>query len=133
MAVTPVLFVGSNPSQASKDLTPFDTDTCSGKNLHKWINKASIETAVCCNIVEKPTPNNRPLTKSEIQDNIPSLREKCSKFTKVVAVGRTASMALNIAGIDHHQIEHPSGLNRKLNDQEYVEQMIEDLKKYCDC
>lgn len=43
---------------------------------------------------------------------------------KVIAVGVVASKRLKRAGVPHHMITHPSGLNRKINDKNYIDRML---------
>jgi uracil-DNA glycosylase len=50
--------------------------------------------------------------------------------TKVVAVGNEASKFLKAHGIEHFKLPHPSGLNRKLNDKEWLAKELKNCKKY---
>jgi uracil-DNA glycosylase len=47
----------------------------------------------------------------------------------VIALGNVAARRLDRAGIPHLKMPHPSGRNRKLNDKEYVEQMLWETKQ----
>lgn len=125
-----ILFVGSNPSNAAKNLVPFTLDTISGRVLFSWIEAAGIVEYTQINLVNATTPDNRPLTKSEIIEAIPNIQRGVAPFTKVVALGKTAVRALTMAEISHLELPHPSGLNRKLNDPEFVKQTIERLREY---
>lgn len=126
-----IIFVGSNPSNAAKNVEPFTPDTVSGRVLQSWINAAGIlDITGQYNIRNTPTPNNRPLTKAEIKEALPKLKESLIGFTKIVALGRTAAYALGEAGIDHLELPHPSGLNRKLNCPFYVNECISKLRDY---
>ena len=46
--MTKVIFVGSNPSNASPDLSAFSKETRSGKILSEWIDQAEISEAGSC-------------------------------------------------------------------------------------
>jgi uracil-DNA glycosylase len=49
---------------------------------------------------------------------------------KIVALGKTAEKALTLLGYDFYAMPHPSGLNRKLNDKDYIEEKIKGLRDY---
>ncbi len=49
---------------------------------------------------------------------------------KVICLGKVAHKALQALGISHFEAPHPSGLNRKLNDKIYVDNMLNDMKEY---
>ena len=126
-----IVFVGSNPSVASGSNRPFDDDTKSYKILWGWINAAIPEPSVCYfNVSNEPTPNNRPLNASEIKECIPGLQIAMQNHSKIVALGKTAHRALEMAGIPHLELSHPSGLNRKLNCPYYVNELISKLRDY---
>jgi uracil-DNA glycosylase len=125
-----IVFVGSNPSQKRKLNGAFTPDTVSGRVLHEWIRAAEIDLWHTLNIVDYITENNRPLNKSEILPHIPHIKLSLSFCTKIVAMGKTAHKALQLAGIPHLEMPHPSGLNRKLNDPEYVSKCIAMLRDY---
>ncbi len=126
--VIKVTFVGSNPSEASPDDSPFHAQTRSRLILDAWIKGANAEYALV-NVIDQKTRNNRPLTIAQIKDALPGLRAKI-KTTKVVALGKTAEKALTLMGIGFITMPHPSGLNRKLNDPKYVEQEVAKLHAY---
>ena len=128
-----ILVVGSNPSVKSPGLTPFHPHTRSSKVLHQWFLGVHVKI-VYINVVDYVTPKNRPLTVREIRENLPNFTKKLDQYKdrKIVALGKTAAKALSMTGRDFFEAPHPSGLNRKLNDQEYVKQMKENLRRYCE-
>lgn len=132
MALAEVVFIGSNPSEASNSNSAFALSTKSYGTLRAWINAAGIETVALENVSEIKTPNNRPLNAKEIDQGmerlLPILERR--KFTHIVAIGKTAAKALRRHGIEHLELPHPSGLNRKLNDPKFIEQTIAELKAY---
>jgi uracil-DNA glycosylase family 4 len=129
-----VLFVGSNPSNASTCDVAFHGSTKSSKVLTEWIKHIPAGNMVMyINVLNKKTENNRPLKKSEVTSNLEQLKSQLSGIrpTRIVALGKTASTALTLLGQSHLQMPHPSGLNRQLNDQEFVEQKMKELAEYC--
>ena len=130
-----IVFVGSNPSEASPDCEPFQRGTQSRRVLEAWIEAAGIDlterkSVFLYNIANKPTPNNRALKKSEIISYIPLLKSILQSYTKIVSLGKTAHTALEMAGIAHLEMPHPSGRNFKLNNKDYVAACIERLRVY---
>lgn len=131
-----VVFVGSNPSEASTTNTAFEPGTKSLNTLLKWVNEANIHgTGIHkyhANLFNGKTPGNRPLNKQETEEGLKQLEAKLYLLntTHVVALGKTVTNALTKAGIPHLAMPHPSGLNRKLNDPSYVKSVIESLRKY---
>jgi uracil-DNA glycosylase len=128
-----IVFVGSNPSKKSPDLSAFHPDTASGKMLRQWISDIPGEK-VLINVADEVTQFNSSLSSKQIEQNIPSLRMKLAMITpdRIVAVGETAAKALRkMSSYSYTTIPHPSGLNRKLNDPRYVEEMLTNLKSFC--
>lgn len=79
------------------------------------------------NVSAKVTPNNRPLKKSEYE--LERLKRDV-RGRRVVALGSTASDALRRIGVDHFRLPHPSPRNRKLNDPSYVEELLNECRKF---
>ena len=131
-----VIFVGSNPSNASPDLSAFHESTKSSRILRDWIKEANVSEAVSVNVSDETTLNNRALTKSEIEslsyDLENKIRNHMTKDTKVVALGKTAAKALSFTGLKFFELPHPSGLNRLLNNQDFVKRKIQELKDFID-
>jgi uracil-DNA glycosylase len=126
-----VLFVGSNPSQASKSELPFYGDTRSDKIVFSWINRLPDNCSWrLCNVADFKTENNRPLTLTEIKKSLPELSSKIGNAHKIVALGKTAARALTLLHVDFYEMPHPSGANRKLNNKTYVEEKINGLLDY---
>ena len=128
-----VLFVGSNPSHKSADPgAAFHVSTKSGATLAVWCRNLNNEI-IFTNVFHSPTKSNRPLSDGEVQEGLQQLREtiQSNSGCKVVALGKTASDALNRLGERHLAMPHPSGLNRQLNDREFVERKIKELEEFC--
>jgi uracil-DNA glycosylase len=126
-----IVFVGSNPSRAAGCTTPFTPNTRSHTIIKSWMDAASVgRDHLFYNVSNQATPNNRPLKISEIKECIPGLQESLRGFTKIVALGKTAHRALQMAGIPHLELSHPSGCNRKNNCPFYVNEQISKLRDY---
>lgn len=129
-----ILFVGSNPSNASTCDLAFHGSTQSSKILMEWRSHLSAEKLhIFINVLNKKTEDNRPLKKSEIKANLEQLSDRLESIKPeyVVALGKTASDALTLLGRKHYAMPHPSGRNRKLNDPEYVKEKIKGLVEFC--
>lgn len=128
-----ILFIGSNPSNASQTTHPFSATTKSGKTLKEWIERLDISCrCLYCNVSDIKTVSNRPLTTKEIKNNLEHLKDKINQSgcTHVVAVGRTAEKALTLLRANFYVLPHPSGLNRQLNDPKIIEEKINGLREF---
>lgn len=135
-----ILIVGSNPSMASPNTSPFHHSTKSYKNLITILKEAYPECAgtTFTNVHHLPTKDNRPLTTKEIKDCLPSLKSNIginieiwgTGNTKIVAVGQTAQKAMTLLGMEHFALPHTSGLNRQWNDKDFKEQKIKELRNF---
>lgn len=128
-----ILIVGSNPSRKSADLTPFHPSTKSRQVLDQWFDGVEGEFTYI-NVVDQPTVDNKPLKMSDIKLVIPALDHKIKshKADRIITVGKTATKALSMTEYDFLEAPHPSGLNRKLNDETYVKNMKDTLRRYCE-
>lgn len=117
-----IAFVASNPS----NLGP---DSPAKKNLFKWVRAMKVSQGYAFfNVSNEPTPSNRPLKRSEFQ--LGRLMKDLTGAKRVVALGETASIALNKLGVAHFKLPHPSPKNRVLNDKNHVEALLRDCAKY---
>lgn len=129
-----ILFVGSNPSNASTCDLAFHGSTKSSKLLTEWCTHLPKDKMrIYINVLNKKTEGNRPLKKSEIKANLEQLTDRLNGInpTHIIALGKTASDALTLLHRNHFAMPHPSGRNRKLNDKEYIEQKLKELSAYC--
>lgn len=127
-----VVFVGSNPSKSSPDSSPFHVSVKSRKTLEAWIQNINANF-VFLNVYDHKTEDNKPLSIATIKESRESLIIKLKEYpeARIIALGKTASRALSIAGIkDFLTLPHPSGMNRKLNDAREVDNAKESLRKY---
>ncbi len=126
-----ILFIGSNPSQTATTTEAFSESTKSGRILRSWID--GIEgTILFDNIASYATENNRPLNKEEMALAQASLADRIKEVNpdRLVALGKSAASVLTKLKLDHLEMPHPSGMNRKLNDRQYVREQISALKQY---
>lgn len=131
-----IVFVGSNPSAAANSATPFDVSTSSGRILMGWIAAAELTDTQQINVANYVTENNRPLKMSEIKSRISDVKIQLEILIangyRPVALGKTATRALELTKLPFLEMPHPSGLNRKLNDLTYVGEQIERLRRYAE-
>lgn len=127
-----ILFIGSNPSSKAASSEAFGEDTVSGRILRSWIK--GIEGVILFdNIVSQITENNRPLNQNEMAHASASLLERINRIDpdRLVALGKSAADALKMLKLEHFKMDHPSGMNRKLNDKAYTASKVAALKEYC--
>lgn len=134
-----ILVVGQNPAQKSPD-SAF-VGTASGRRLASWLVEAGFDMGLVeyANIYSKPTKKNRKPSKKDMAKVLRSKKfaRYLSSYDAVVAVGVLADDSI-IDIVKKYKIElnwisitHPSGLNRKTNDKEYVKKyVVEPLKKF---
>ena len=127
-----ILFVGSNPSNASTVDIAFHASTKSSKILTEWckdIEGAKMHVNVC----DVKTEGNKPLTQAQIDENLLLLKFKVTvaNADRVVALGKAAAKALTLLGVEQYEMPHPSGRNRKLNDKAWVAEKVKALQNYC--
>ena len=125
-----ILFVASNPSHLNYDpLIPF-AGSRSEKNFKEWAEFLAPEGYKVINAADQVTYNNRRIAKSEI--NIVDFKTKIlnNKPTKIIALGTTASMALEMAGEVFFKLPHPSPLNRFLNNKVYLDAVLQECKEW---
>lgn len=58
------------------------------------------------------------------------VKEISKHYEKIITLGITSDRILNIMGIDHFSLPHPSGLNRQLNDSDFATNALKKCKDY---
>lgn len=128
-----VLVMGQNPAQISHHGFPF-VGTGSGKRLVKLLRKANVRFYKLDNLSKDKTVNNKPLKRSEMVRIAKSneFKNRIEAYEKVLAIGRQAELALEIAKLHHKlphlkvmYVPHTSGLNRIWNDPKKESQVVE--------
>lgn len=112
-----VIFVGDKPSKANTDPTVAFEGTKSWITFQKWADLLGLSPSE----YEKV---NRGSFCDIMLDLYPN--------AKVIALGVEASNYLNSRDKAHFKLPHPSGLNRVLNDKEYIAHVIGECKRYTD-
>ena len=127
-----ILFVGSNPANASTCEAAFHGSTRSSQILTSWCDHID-GIKMHINVLNKKTENNRPLKQNEIKANLDRLKIDIETIApdRVIALGKTAAKALSMIGVKFLEMPHPSGRNRLLNDANYVAQKVKSLREFC--
>lgn len=126
-----ILVIGCNPSVKSPDNTAFHPSTRSRMTIDRWLS--DLDADVCfMNIYDRKTRGNRPLTRKELKslEDPVFFRLKSFKNHKIITLGRAAEEVLTSLGLSFLAIPHPSGLNRQLNDPEFMGEKIKRLREY---
>ncbi len=118
-----ILFVGDKASKKNKDPNIPFVGTKSYKRLLEWIWRMDLDVteiilANCHHVKEYGFENYYYV-------ETPNMFIDVDEYCKVIALGKNAAKYLKECGIEHHELPHPSGLNRKLNDKEYTAALLE--------
>lgn len=114
-----ILVVGMNPSSAKV------TKGSAWYKLHAWMDQLGIDRWAFTNLSDDPKWD-RKLG----EEFIYTLRRSCRGHDKVLALGNLSSEALSLIDVRHFKMPHPSGLNRKLNNPEFVKEMLNECRTY---
>lgn len=117
-----VLFVGQNPSRDNLTKEAF-IGSKSGNTLLAWIRYLNVDK---CRLFNASTKLGKVTQKNVRRD----LKAITQGYDIVIALGNYASKALTKRNIDHFKLPHPSGLNRKLNDLEYIKNQLDFCKAF---
>lgn len=126
-----IALVGSNPSVRSTTSEAFASTTKSAQILSSWIKNIDADF-IFINITDIKTPNNRPLSQKEMKEALPSLSLNLAELNAdgYVTLGKAAHTALTLLHLAHLEMPHPSGMNRLLNDRDFVTEKIKELATY---
>ncbi len=112
-----VVFVGNRPSKLNKDPNVAFVGAKCYKRLLKWIDFLETE--------------NHKLINSHNTDCVLAIQYlNIFPHIKFVALGKAASVRLTRLDVKHYKLDHPSGLNRKLNDKHYELDMLKKCKEW---
>lgn len=111
-----VLVVGLNPSIKGGNSPTI-------KNLYKWLDVLQLKYVSFINLYDDygshyKTPNQQ------------FIKEISVRYDRVLCLGRVVSNTLRNMDIDCFDLPHPSGLNRQLNNVNYVHERLEACKNY---
>lgn len=125
-----VLLVGQNPSRHNLDPKVAFKGSKSFKVIEDWVQEMSLSE--CGYMLVNAFPKvNQKYKKIDVEVAVERINHYMNliKPNKVIALGKMAAKVLKKANIDHFELPHPSGLNRKLNDIEWLQ---EELRKASD-
>lgn len=124
-----VVFVGDKPSSKNADpRVPF-VGTKSYSRLLEWIDKMGIDIS-CIALANKD--DFFIATQKMVVFETKTMKYRLCKNDKVVALGLAASKSLDSLGVGHFTLPHPSGLNRQLNNNKFVEQKLQECMRWLD-
>lgn len=92
--------------------------------LHTWLDQLNLKYVSFSNIYEEIGEYKDQEIKRD------HLREICSNYDKVLALGTKVGDVLGNNGIPHFKLPHPSGRNRQLNDKGFLNERLELCKSY---
>lgn len=134
-----VLLVGQNPSRYNLDPKVAFKGTKSFDIITGWIDTFGVSGDSYMLINAFTKVNQKYLKKEYVIAS-----ERVSRLVKgfepetIIALGKRASEVLKMSGIDHFELPHPSGRNRKLNNKEWLKQELKKAREYiwrikCSC
>lgn len=112
-----ILVIGLNPSKrGSKSPTL--------KTLKIWLDYLDIKYISLTNIYG----GYGKFSLKDVQTD--QVKEVSKDYNKILALGSKVSNVLDLMGINHFNLPHPSGLNRQLNNSNYIHERLEACKNY---
>lgn len=113
------IFVGLNPGKTGSALRRF----------HSWCDQMDIQYYSFVNL---SSDLNWDFSFKNIDRDM--LCTILPKYDRIVCWGdRVSSYLVRLGFVNHFVLPHPSGLNRKINDVEYVNECLKECKKYVKC
>ena len=125
-----VLLVAANPATEAQIAFPL-AGTRSEKTFLKWVQKLGVSFPYPYWTINASCKVAKTTSSLRVKDyNLELIRKLGSSVDKVVALGKYASEGCRRAGIEHFMLPHPSGLNRKLNDPNFIEEELNKCRMY---
>lgn len=112
-----VLVIGLNPSKLGGKSPTL-------KRLKDWFDNIGLKRYSFTNVYNSP---GKFSLKDVRKDELLTITKH---YTKVIALGSKVSDILNLMGISHFKIPHPSGLNRQTNNSKFVNQELFKCREY---
>lgn len=112
-----ILFVGDRPSKRTHPTIAFK-GAASEQRLKAWISFLS-HADEFVKVINRTDHQFELILVLAQQRNV-----------SVVALGNEASKALKSLSVSHYKLPHPSGRNRKINDESYVNQKLSECKQW---
>lgn len=126
-----ILFLGQNPALAVRSIGEDRAffNTRSGKILFGWLKEAKVPMEMCSfeNVYPHFTASNACPKISQV--DLGRLENIIKSYNSLVVLGKFAAKAvkkIDVTNVKIVHVEHPSGLNRNLNN---VETHLECIKK----
>lgn len=127
-----IFLIGDTPSKKNYDPDIAFVGTTSYKRLLEWIYKLDIDISDVVMVnkdkVHKYSPNRYAY--EHYVDHPECSVDIIPEKDKIIALGKNASKYLTKLKLEHHAMDHPSGLNQKLNDKKYVKEMLQHCREY---
>lgn len=112
-----------NPSSAPMRGPNFVAHSTIGR-LYHWMSKIGAPIFSFCNVAEKTGV----VRLSDV--DLERVRTMTAGYDRVIALGNFPSKVLNRLGVGHFRLPHPSGLNRQLNDPNFIVMELERCGDY---
>lgn len=109
-----ILIVGDQPSAQTNPHVPFQGAACESR-LKNWIKALGFEAK----IINRISPYFGLSVTLATQRGVP-----------IVALGNEASEALTALNTAHFKLPHPSGLNRQINDPEFISNKLFECREW---
>lgn len=122
-----VIVIGMNPGDRRPKTV---NESTFHKRLNSWMDEICVDKYSFVNAQQRPGKKFAP-TKSDLNFVVDSV--SCSDYDAILALGKNSSSVLRRLGLEHFALPHPSGLNRQLNDREFVRSVLGACKEYVHC
>lgn len=114
--MTKIILVGDAPSAHNTNANIPFVGTRSFSVVVRWLKSLKVDYYLCYN--------------SWTVYDLVHVKTLWEAGFKVVALGNVSSKRLREAQVAHYKLPHPSGLNRKLNDDEALKILLADCRDY---
>lgn len=128
-----VLFIGQNPSQTNLDINVAFVGSRSYHTLLEWVRKLGLKPGEVGFVNASKKIGDVTLKDADFNN----LFSACCTHEKVICLGKYAEKCYQKIARTYgwsykaaFSLPHPSGLNRKLNNPEYVQKILEECKNY---
>lgn len=111
-----VIFVGDRPSRLNESPDVAFVGASCYPRLIQWISKLEL--------------SNYELLNSHTSQQIQKVEKYYKEGHKIIALGLAAATRLKKNSIEHFKLPHPSGLNRQINNQNYIDEVLADAYLY---
>lgn len=132
-----ILFIGQNPSANNIDENVAFVGSKSYTTLKNWIFLMGIRSNDLTLFVNASRKIGKVGMKDADLDGLSAVMMQLERGDKVIPLGKyaekvflKAAKQLGWKTLDYYSMPHPSGLNRKLNNADYVAKMIKAASEY---